>query len=212
LGDRKPPRLILASASPRRRTLLRRLLPRFRIIPADLDETVDPSLSPAGIVRSLALQKALAVAGKLPSSETGTWVLGADTLVFLGKQVLGKPDGAAGAREMLGSLSGQWHSVYTGVALVQAPGGRRLQGHRLTRVRMKRLSPRQIAQASRRHLDKAGAYAIQESGDPFVESLKGDYDNVVGLPMGLVKTLLRRAGLIPRTGGVRGFGVPGRRC
>ena len=200
MGERKrrgrlEPRLILASASPRRRILLRRIFPRFRIIPAHLHEKVDASLSPSDVVKSLALQKAVHVARNLPAAQGGSWVLGADTLVFLQGRPLGKPANPAAGRRMLRFLSGTWHKVYTGVALVEAPGGRRISGSAVTRVKMRRLTEPQIKRASRRHLDKAGAYAVQEIGDPFVEKLCGDYDNVVGLPLRLVKKLLKKAGL-----------------
>jgi septum formation protein len=154
------------------------------------------------MVESLALQKARHVAKqlsrgalRLADARSGdTWVLGADTLVFLKGRVLGKPSSPAAGRRMLRALSGAWHRVYTGVALVQGRGAGLMVGHQVTWVKMKRLSFRQVDRASRHHLDKAGAYAIQESNDPFVEALRGDYDNVVGLPLRLVGKFLRRAG------------------
>jgi septum formation protein len=181
--------------------LLRRVCPHFRIVPAHIQEQVNASFSPAKLVQFLALQKARHVAARLSIREAGNWVLGADTLVFLGDKVLGKPAGATGARRMLQALSGTWHRVYTGVALVQAGTSRREVGYQLTRVKMRKLSFRQIDAACRNHLDKAGAYAIQEKGDPFVEVLHGDYDNVVGLPLRLVGKFLKQAGF-------KGFSVP----
>jgi septum formation protein len=142
-------------------------------------------------VEALALRKAEAVAKKLNAG----WVLGADTLVVLGRRVLGKPVNALDAYRMLYRLSGTRHRVMTGVALVEAGSGRRLVGSALSTVFMKKLELEEIVRLSRRHLDKAGAYAIQEKRDPIARVLSGSYDNVVGLPVALVRELLRRFAL-----------------
>lgn len=95
---------------------------------------------------------------------------------------------------MLKALSGRWHRVYTGVALREVSGGRRMVGHALTRVKMRRLSSVEIRGVYLRHHDKAGAYAVQEKNDPLVERIRGGYENVVGLPLKLVRGFLLKAG------------------
>ena len=183
------PRLILASQSPRRRALLRRHGYRFSVRPSHVSEKAPASLGPSSLVRTLASRKALAVARRYPSDI----VIGSDTLVFLDRRVIGKPRDAAHARRMLASLSGRWQRVCTGVA-VAWEGGRRKQASSATSwVLFRRLTFAEIEKAAGRHLDKAGAYAVQQKGGGFVRKIRGDYDNVVGFPMRLVTRLLRRA-------------------
>ena len=189
-GKNRKPRLILASASPRRRALMRAAGYRFRVVPSRVSERIPPGLSPVQLVRTLALKKARAVARRNPAD----LVLGADTLVFIDGRILGKPRGPQDAVRMLRTLSGAWQRVATGVAVVWDGGRRTSLGSATSWVRLRVLSEADIRRASRRHLDKAGAYAVQEKGDAFVERIRGDYDNVVGLPMRVVRTLLRNAG------------------
>lgn len=184
-----PPRLVLASASPRRRELLARLGVDFEVRPVDADETPLPGEAPEPLVRRLALAKARAAA------RPGELALGADTVVAIENQLLGKPADEADARRMLRALSGRTHDVWTGVALF-APGkegGTRELAHvERTRVTFRELSEAEIVDyvASGEPLDKAGAYAIQGGAAPFVERVDGDYDNVVGLPLATVRQLL----------------------
>lgn len=181
--------LILASASPRRKTILREHGYRFRIHPSQVSERHPSGLKPAALVRYLAAKKARAVAPGFAHAV----VLGADTLVFINGRILGKPRNAAEGARMLKTLAGRWQTVITGVA-VAWDGGRRLKiGHAVSRVKMRRLSDEEIRRAAARHLDKAGGYAVQEKKDAFVEQIRGDYDNVVGLPMRVVGRLLRDA-------------------
>jgi septum formation protein len=118
--------------------------------------------------------------------------LGADTIVFHGGKIVGKPRSEADALNILGRLSGRWHKVYTGVALVK---GKSFEARHVsvTRVKMKGLSLRELRYWSRRNHDKAGAYAAQGRGNPFVEKTVGEFDNVVGLPLRGVKRLLDAA-------------------
>jgi septum formation protein len=125
-------------------------------------------------------------------------VLGADTIVACGEEILGKADDEAQARQMLSRLSGTRHDVITGLALlVPTPGGRaeRLLASDITQVTMRRLSDEEISQyvASSEWRDKAGAYAIQETGDAFIEKLEGSFTNVVGLPMELLERMMAKA-------------------
>lgn len=143
---------------------------------------------PVKVVRSLALRKAQAVAR---SAKTGI-ILGADTVVVLGNKILGKPKDAQDAYKMLYRLSGSLHRVVTGVALVNAETGRHVVDHETSQVRMRKMSIEELLRLSRKHLDKAGAYAIQEKKDPIATVVRGSYDNVVGLPVGLVRSLLKK--------------------
>lgn len=188
--------LILASASPRRKDLLRKAGYRFRIVPSRIQETAPRSFSPQRLVKHLALKKAVSISRKYPLAV----VLGADTIVYLKGRVIGKPKNPKHAKRMLKKISGVWQKVYTGVAVVQQGGKQAKTGVAVSRVKLRRLTPEDVARASKKHLDKAGAYAVQERRDPFVERIIGDYDNVVGLPMRLVRRLLGRAGhALPKT-------------
>jgi septum formation protein len=189
------PQLILASASPRRRDLLRQVGLDFQMDAPDVDESTDSSLAPAEIVERLAARKAEAVAAR----HAGAIVLGSDTLVFLGNQALGKPGDAAESRAFLQRLSGQTHQVYSGLCLLETDGGRREVGHSRTNVRMRTLSREDINEyvAANESADKAGGYAIQGRGAFLIEEIQGDYSNVVGLPLALLYEFLTRLGFRP---------------
>ena len=172
-------RIILASGSPRRRELLEQMDVKFRVLTAEVEEEHGQGRAARAICRRNALAKAFAVAKANPK-ET---VLGADTLVHLGDDLLGKPASMSEARRMLGRLSGQTHQVTTACALVQ--GERRRVFSVTTRVRFRALSARQINAYLKAVpvLDKAGAYAVQEKGEWIVEAVYGSLTNVVGLPV-----------------------------
>ena len=172
-------RIILASCSPRRRELLEQMDVKFRVLTAEVEEEHGQGRAARAICRRNALAKAFAVAKANPK-ET---VLGADTLVHLGDDLLGKPASMSEARRMLGRLSGQTHQVTTACALVQ--GERRRVFSVTTRVRFRELSARQINAYLKAVpvLDKAGAYAVQEKGEWIVEAVHGSLTNVVGLPV-----------------------------
>lgn len=172
-------RIILASGSPRRRELLEQMDVKFRVLTAEVEEEHGQGRAARAICRRNALAKARAVAQAHPK-ET---VLGADTLVHLGDDLLGKPASMAEAQRMLGRLNGQTHQVTTACALVQ--GERRRVFSVTTRVRFRELSARQINAYLKAVpvLDKAGAYAVQEKGEWIVEAVHGSLTNVVGLPV-----------------------------
>jgi MAF protein len=181
---------ILASASPRRRRLMASFPFSVRVVPSGVPERRKrPGESPARYVKMLAEMKARHVADRAGEG----LVLGADTIVFFKGRVLGKPTSALSAKRMLTSLAGKWHAVYTGLSLQARPGRRRWSAAWLTRVKMRDLSPRKIRSLSRLNHNKAGAYAAQQKGNPFVADWRGDYDNVVGLPRKGVRQLLARA-------------------
>lgn len=190
-------RLVLASASPRRRELLATLGIPFDVVCSGIDEDSAADGLPArGLAALLAERKALHVAG-LPGQENAV-ILAADTIVALGEQrserILGKPACADDARSMLRLLSGKTHTVYTGVALVgPEPAGRAARVDVVaTRVRFRSLSDDRIDAyiATGEPFDKAGAYGIQGHASAFVEEIRGDYYNVVGLPVARVRALL----------------------
>ncbi len=177
--------MILASQSPRRRELLAAGGYTPRIVPADVDETRREGESPVELVERLAEAKARAVACEAGPYEV---VVGADTIVWLGDETLGKPADADEARTMLTELSGKTHHVTTGVALIV----RNLSGEERVRVFSEttdvtfyELTDAEIAVYARsgEPLDKAGAYAIQGGARLFVKGIDGSYDNVVGLPL-----------------------------
>jgi septum formation protein len=177
----KLPPLILASASPRRAELLRRLKLKFEIVPSDAAEVFDGHLSPLEICQLNAHRKARAVAKKIPDA----LVLGADTLVFLGREILGKPRNLAEAGRMLAKLQGRTHQVVTGVSLIHLRAHRERIFAVSTDVTFHTLSAKEISAyfSKVNPLDKAGAYAIQEHGDIIVAEISGSYSNVVGLPV-----------------------------
>ena len=179
--------LILASGSPQRRKLLREAGIRFKIVPSRVSER-SREKDPRKLVLLLAKRKALAVA----RAHKAQVVLGADTIVVCKGQILGKPRDAADALRILKLLNGSWQRVYTGVA-VAARGGRvLLQAAVLSRVRARRLPEAELRRLAGKHMDKAGAYAVQDRDDPFIERVEGPFDNVVGLPVDAVRRLLAR--------------------
>lgn len=180
--------LILASASPQRRRLMRGLGVPFRIIPSRVPED-SAQRSPRRLVSELALRKARAVAARHPKS----LVLGADTVVVCRGEIILKPKDRADCARILALLNGRWHRVYTGVALVDSSNGRAWRTAEVSRVKARKLAAAQLARFIGRHMDKAGAYAVQDKDDPFIERIEGPLDNVVGLPMGKVRDLLKRA-------------------
>jgi septum formation protein len=186
-GEFELEHLVLASASPRRAEILRAVGWPFEVVAAGVDEAARGGEEVSEYVERLACEKAEAVAGARASG----LVLGADTVVSVGGQVLGKPADAEDARRMLRLLSGRWHDVLTGVALVRAETGEVLVAHELTRVRFAPLSDDEIDWyvATNEPADKAGAYAVQGRAALFIEEIEGDYWNVVGLPVRLVYKL-----------------------
>jgi len=182
--------IVLASASPRRRVLMARVAPEFRVHPTDVDESAIAEKDPLAFAIAAAVLKAKRAAEAYPEAV----VIGADTVVALGLRILGKPVDRADARAMLRTLSGRRHRVMTGLAFYRRADDRLLTGYDLTYVTFRDLSDEMIDgyldQGT--FLDKAGAYAVQEIGDAFVARMKGDYDNVVGFPVEKVRRLLAR--------------------
>ncbi len=193
--------LILASSSPRRRELLRQAGYRFRVRPPGPieDSSIRRAPNAVAYVESLAYLKAMS-AIETHGIRKGL-VLGADTAVELEGRIIGKPRDEDEARQILSALAGSVHRVLTGLALVDAGAGRRWLAHDATAVHMGPMSAAEIHAyvASGEAMGKAGAYALQETGDRFVESLEGSFTNVVGLPMELLERMLKAAGYEPRS-------------
>jgi len=186
--------LILASASPRRQLLLKQMGLQFSVAPMDLDETVQPGERPADYVQRMAREKALAGYRAIAASSWDALVLGADTSVVSGQQILGKPADRIGARAMLEGLSGRTHQVMTAVALAGSHGvSVKLV---VTDVAFRPLAQDEIDAylETDEPWDKAGAYGIQGRGGIFVEHLAGSYSAVVGLPLRETAELLSEAG------------------
>jgi septum formation protein len=185
------PRLVLASASPRRADVLRQLRLPFTIDPARLDESYLPGETPGAHVERLALEKARAVAPAHP----GALVVGGDTVVVHQGRVLGKPADPEEARAMLSSLAGRSHDVLSGLALV----GGRVERSTVARARVTfRAADERALEAyvaTGESMDKAGAYGIQEAGAALVEEIRGDYYTVVGFPVAAFLDLLAQAGI-----------------
>ncbi len=199
------PKLILASASPRRSEILTAVGWDFEKHSADIDETELSGESPPDYVQRLAKEKAEAVAANYQNA----LVLGADTTVVIENQIIGKPKDFDDARRMLQMLSGNWHEVLTGVALLkksessaatddknpksQIPNLKSIVGIQKTKVKFAKMTDAQIEFLIEHGepLDKAGAYAVQAQAALFIEQIQGDYWNVVGLPVNLVHELLK---------------------
>jgi septum formation protein len=183
------PKLILASASPRRAEILTSVGWPFEKYVADIDETEREGEKPMDYVVRLAREKAEAVAADHPDRV----VLGADTTVVVAGQITGKPADLDDACRMLKLLSGNWHEVLTGIAIVE--DGKTRTAMERTQVKFVHMSDAEISFLATRGdpLDKAGAYAVQAQAALFIESIMGDYWNVVGLPVALVYRMLHRA-------------------
>ena len=184
-------KIVLASASPRRRELLQNMGLDFEIITSDGAEQVFENELPQDTVKRLSSEKALNVAKRAPYDDC--IVIGADTVVAIDGKILGKPVDEGDAKRMLTLLSGRTHKVYTGVSVIETISGERVSDYVETEVKFVNLTERQIEKyvSSGEPMDKAGAYGIQDLGAMLVEKINGDYFNVVGLPVSRLAGILR---------------------
>jgi len=189
-------KLILASASPRRAEILRNAGIQFEIRKTDVDESRIVGELPGDYVRRLALAKALSAATEYRDPLDETLILGADTVVVVDADILGKPASQDDARSMLRRLSGRIHEVHTGLALLRKPGAEQRVVEEITRVHFASLTEREIEDyiATGEPFDKAGAYGIQGIGGRYVTRIEGCYFNVMGLPLARLWSLLRELG------------------
>lgn len=185
--------IILASASPRRQELLANLGLEFEVKVSDVDEHIEENIPPAQLVENLAERKASAIAAESISG----LVIGADTIVVLGEKPLGKPADRDAAVEMLQNLQGRSHEVYTGLAVIDVSTGQSVVTHQATAVRFKPMTSEQIERYvdTGEPMDKAGAYAVQGKASIFIDSIRGCYFNVVGLPVSKLADALRTFGV-----------------
>ncbi|HVB08437.1 MAG TPA: Maf family protein [Candidatus Acidoferrales bacterium] len=190
-------KVILASSSPRRAEILRNAGFDFNVVLAHVDESRHPSERAPDYVRRLAEGKARTVARQLAKgfADDSTFIIGADTIVVIGNEILGKPSSAANAREMLRRLSGQTHEVLTGLSVLRGNSASRTAVE-VTRVTFAALSKQEIEDyiATGEPFDKAGAYAIQGCGGKFISRVEGCYFNVMGLPLARLYLLLCEIG------------------
>jgi septum formation protein len=186
-------RIVLASASPRRKELLGQIGLRFEVEPSNFDEEITPGSEPHEMAKRLSLGKARAAT----INHRKALIIAADTFVVLGDMILGKPRTNAEAREMLRALNGQAHSVITGFTILDTETGKVLSKSVETRVHMRKLSLKEIDSyvRSKEPLGKAGGYAIQGLGAVLIEKIEGDYFNVVGLSLSALAGALREFGV-----------------
>lgn len=190
-------KLVLASASPRRRELLEQVGLKFEIIPSHVPEVPVHGETPEEHVIRLSVDKAMEVARKF-SRHDDRWIIGSDTIVLLDGKVLGKPEDDKEAVRMLNMLSGRQHRVITGYCILSTLTGAEIKRSVETAVSFKKLKNEEIIGyiESGEPMDKAGAYAIQGLGSFMVESIEGSYSNVVGLPVCQIINDLEMAGAI----------------
>lgn len=190
-------KLVLASASPRRAEILRNAGIDFAVHATQVDESLRIGESARDYVCRLALEKARAAARELATSPArGALIIGADTVVVLGEEILGKPSSVDDAGRMLRLLSGRTHEVHTGLALIQQFDGTEHVVDEVTRVTFALLTPQEIERylATGEPMDKAGSYGIQGLAGRYVTRIEGCYFNVMGLPLARLWTMLREAG------------------
>lgn len=190
-------KFILASGSPRRRELLSQVGIKFSVKVSDADEDIEEA-NPRELVKKLSFIKADDVYYKMDSEQEDEElvVIGADTIVVSGGKIMGKPKNRAGARKMINRLQGRSHYVYTGVTVMTCD--KAITFVERTKVKVYKMNKKQIDEYlnTREYVDKAGAYGIQGAFAAYVKSIKGDYNNVVGLPVGRLCYELRKEGII----------------
>ena len=182
--------IILASASPRRKEILENTNLKFRIIKSDIDEKILEGESPQQVAMRLSFEKCMDISCNNESS----LVIGADTIVVLDDMILGKPKDKDEAYCMLKKLSNRVHQVITGISLINLEGNKKIIDYVVSNVKFKDLSEEDIKDyiQTDESLDKAGAYGIQGYGALLVEEIKGDYFNIVGLPISRISDLLKQ--------------------
>ncbi len=185
---------ILASASPRRREILKRLGLQFRVEPSHIPEPPRKSRETAS---DYAVRIAHLKASEIASRHDSGLVIGVDTIVVLGSMILGKPENQAEARSMLQRLSGRWHEVISGICLIDCDLERTRSSYGISRVHFRRLSPEDIAWylQTGEHHDKAGAYGVQGYASLLIDRIEGCYFNIVGFPIVVFQQLCRQSGI-----------------
>jgi len=185
-------KLILCSNSKRRQELIKLLKKPFIVYPVKINENIKTN-TPEGLVKKLALIKAIEGAKKFSTGIS----IGADTIVVSNKnEIICKPKNLSDAFKILKKLNGTWHKVLTGIALINCSNGKTIVDYQISRVKMRKLKDIQIKILAKKHLDKAGAYAVQEKNDKVIEKIIGDYYNVVGFPIKKLSVLIKKICLL----------------
>ena len=181
--------IILASGSPRRKEILENTNLKFSVITSDIDERIFENEEPIQLVLRLAFEKCMSVAQNNPSD----LVIGADTIVVLDNEILGKPKNEEEAFDMLSKLSNREHQVITGMSIVNLEKEKKIVDYAISNVKFKKLTDQDIKDYinTKECLDKAGSYGIQGYGALLVEEIKGDYFNIVGLPISKLSDILK---------------------
>ena len=179
-------RIILASGSPRRKAILKKLGYKFDVIYPAVKENTSKKL-PHKIVQELALKKAFSLAVLYPEA----LIIGGDTLVYCKGKILGKPKNTKDALKLLKLENNSWQAVYSGLALICKKQNKILTGYDKTLCKARNLDLKTLKNLANKNLDKAGAYAMQDKDDCFIERIKGSYDNVVGFPSELFKEMIK---------------------
>jgi septum formation protein len=193
LPDNNMKTIILASASPRRQELLKRVGLKFEVEPSNYEENISCELEPHQLAKSLSLEKANLVA----KNHKNTLVIAADTFIVFESRILGKPRTETEAKQMLETMNGKPHSVITGFTIIDTETNKALSRSVETKVHLRKLSSNEIDAyvESKEPLGKAGAYAIQGLGSVIVEKIEGDYFNVIGLPLSALTESLKEFGV-----------------
>lgn len=186
-------KIILASASPGRKLILKRLKIKFKTVPSNYREDMRSGLKPRELAEFLSFKKAEAVAEKRKNSV----VIAADTFIVLGGKLLGKPVTRTGAKKMLRKISGRSHLVVTGFTVMDSDSGQSVSKSAATKVHVKKLTPEEINAyvKSGEPMNKAGGYAIQELGSAIIEKINGDPSNIIGLPVCELVEILKKFGI-----------------
>jgi septum formation protein len=185
--------IILASQSPRRKKLLEQIGLKIKVVPSNIDEKLNPRLKPKGQAEELSLEKVQTIAEKY----TDAIIIGADTLVDINGDILGKPKNLEEARRMIKKLQGKTHTVITGFTIMDTKSKKILTDSSETTVTFRKLSDKEIKTyiTKEKPLDKAGAYGVQGIGAVLVESIKGDFFTIIGLPLGTLIPALKKFGI-----------------
>ncbi len=187
-------KIILASQSPRRKEQLESIGLKFKVVKSNYDEKFNPRLGPASQAEFLSREKAKVVAQKFPKAI----IIGADQVVSIGSEILGKPKDRADAIRVIKKLQGKTHSVWTGITLIDTEKKKTITKSVVTKVTMRKLTTKEIESFIEKEpviLDAAGSYTIRGYGALIVEKIEGDYQNVVGLPLFAVAQELKKLGV-----------------
>ena len=191
-------KIVLASASPRRISLLKEWGLRFEVFPSGVDEKTELK-KPSYIVKELSYKKGLDVARKRPRA----LIISADTTVFLNGKIVGKPENKKESEKIIRELNGSVHKVYSGVSIIDNLSGKHCVFYDAASVKMRKLPEEKLRELFGKHMDKAGAYAVQDKNDGFVEKIYGDYYTVVGLPYIKLARELKKFGVELKKSGRR---------